>query len=195
MPVEFPIRYLDEWLTALGGPQTPPFKHGTLFKGEMTRFFRFLTTSVVLTAAVLGGQYWAAVLRKEYLVVAKGLSSSLRQNLLWIAALACIAAFYKLYAWLFRIKINVRQAFFAFSLTALPWMPIIAVVNWLGHLLPTPYVVLTYIVTLYVIWLIAKALSLITGKSQASTFMSLMVAAVLVILAAICFSSPPPTHA
>jgi hypothetical protein len=158
---------LVEWVDLLQGPKDPPFARNTLFAGESKRFWRVLFTSGLLAgiSVLLEGGHAA----KSFV-----LSPTAR---LCITGIAAFAGLYCLgVSRLFGLRITIGQAFFTFGFLVIPWLPIFSFIAFLGSnfgKLSLTFLLMCYLFPIYIVWSVAKGISVVSGASKLRAFLSL----------------------
>jgi hypothetical protein len=169
--------YFKNWLQGLERPGPPVFKPDTSFSGLDGRLTRLFMACATLTGAVLGINWLLPGTGKGH--VSLGL-------LTWVAGFAATAVFYSLYAGLvFRIRLSIRQTFFAFSFVALPWIPIFAVVNVFGRWVPFGPLFLLLEISLcaaVIVYLVSGIRIIMPSVGRTRALSSIAIAASVIIL-------------
>jgi hypothetical protein len=158
---------LSLWLDLLQGPKCPPFGPNTAFDGEEKRFWGVLFISAVLTG-------FSVVLDPAHLAENFSLTPAARYC---IAGTAAFAILYCLgFSRLFGIKITIKQAFFVFGFLTIPWIPVFSFVVFFGNhftKLSPIFVVMAYLFPIYVVWSLARGISIVSGRTTIRAIMSL----------------------
>src|SRR5216684_8731461 len=113
---------LDEWLQLLTGLKGPLCSNGDIFDNIWPRFFRLLSISVGIAAAVAG----LSIVFFGKTIGIPTIPPALTLKIIGFFALG--ATVYSIYARMFGIRITPRQSFFCFGFVLIPWFPIIAAI-------------------------------------------------------------------
>jgi heme A synthase len=131
---------LNEWLNLLQGPTDTLFAQGTEFADGWKSLFRLIVLVLLMLMAVLTFSYVGqnhADPDQAFSNFAKNTVAQTRYSVIVILVGALFASLYALLlAPVFKVKIDIRQAFFAFLFLVLPWIPIVLFVWVLGIVLP-----------------------------------------------------------
>jgi hypothetical protein len=165
---------LVQWVDLLQGPNAPIFVPGTSFTDQGKSFW-----SVFFTSGVLAG-----------ISILLDTNNNARSFTLSPVARLCItgiAAFSALYCLgvsrLFGIRISIRQGFFTIGFLIVPWIPIFSFVLFLGrHFAPLAviFVLMCYVFSIYIVWSVAKGISVVSGASRLRAFLSLCILVVVI---------------
>lgn len=131
---------LTDWLNLLQGPSDPPFTENADFQSPWKYLFRLITLVMIMITSVLTFSYLGLSTSEQEGILQAFVKNTVAQARYTIMIILGGALFAVLYALIvapvFKVKISVPQAFFAFLFILLPWIPIIALVWVLGYILP-----------------------------------------------------------
>jgi hypothetical protein len=178
-------RALNEWVAGMGGPQDPPFYFGSKFPdSEWNRFFRVFAVSTALAGTVAVARDFAPKLLEP--VIPDGRSLGV------LTVFACFGVVYRLYSKLFGISITIRQSLFCFMLITTPWFPLYVLLKTNGANLGIVWFLLMPGLGVYVFFLLARAIHIVSGASMVRVALSLLLA---VVLAFAAFATHVPAQA
>jgi len=163
---------LDEWVVGINGPRAPTFcAHAQFPDSEWGHFFRICSVSTALAATVGLATHYAPHILAPVLPDQHALEA--------LTVFACFSVAYSLYSKLFGISISVRQSLFCFALTTTPWLPAYILLRSLGGNLGLVWFLLMPGLGFYVLYLCARAISIVSGAKMPKTIGSLLFAVAL----------------
>lgn len=152
------------WLDLLQGPKDPPFAKHTNFEKEVKSFWQVFFISAVLTG-------FSVVLKTDEKFSLSPVASYCICGIVVFAILYCLGM-----SLFFRINISIRQTFFIFGFLLLPWIPIFSFIRFaafrFGPLAPL-FLVMLWVLPWYIVWSIAKGISIISGSSRLRCLLSI----------------------
>lgn len=144
---------LNDRLNLLQGPVEPPFARKTKFPDGWKYLIRLILLVLIMLVAVLTLSYFGKNATSDGSALKSFAANTALQTQYTIIVILVGALLAALYAFtmapLFKIDINIRQAFFTLLFTLLPWIPIVILVWALVYILPpakipllTPFIVI-----------------------------------------------------
>ncbi len=188
---------LNDWINLLQGPAEPPFGNKTTFPEGWQHLLRLILLVLVMLVAVLAITYLGSnAAARDGSVLAAFMKNTAQQTQYTIFVILLGALFAALYSFtmapLFKIDINLRQAFFTVLFMVLPWIPIVILVWALVFILSpakVPLLAIFIIVFLYIAFPIiaviqfSRGVTLVSGCPKRKCLASIAIpAAVLALL-------------
>lgn len=169
---------LNDWVAGMSGPQDPPFHLRANFPdSEWGRFFRIFAVSTALAGTVAIARNIAPNLLAPVLPDGRSLGV--------LTIFTCFGVIYSLYSRLFGITITIRQSLFCFALIVTPWFPLYVLLKATGSNLGIVWFLLMPGLAVYVFFLTARAIHIVSGAHMVRVTLSLLLAVVLAVIAAI----------
>ena len=201
---------LNDWLNLLQAPAEPPFAEKTTFPDGWRYLLRLILLVLIMIVAVLAFSYIGQNAKEGENLFASFLKNAAlqtRYSILVILAGALFAALYSFtMAPLFKITINIRQAFFTVLFMILPWIPIALLVWAFVYILPLatiPFVSLFIVLFLFLIFPIvsvvqfSRGVTLVSGCPKMKCTASVAIPSVIIYLLVLWIwmrmpDAPPP---
>lgn len=181
---------LNDWLNLLQGPVQPPFVARSDFEDPWKYLFRLIMLVLLMLTTVLTFSYLGLKISVKEEIVRAFLTNTAAQTRYTIIIILIGALFAVLYALIvapmFKVRISVPQAFFAFLFVLLPWIPIVTLVWVLGYVVPDipllPFFIPIFIFFIFPFFFViqfGKALCLISDSGRYRCLASIAIPFVL----------------
>jgi hypothetical protein len=168
-------------------PNDPPFSQGTIFPdSEWSRFFRVFSITTAMSATVLVGTSMFKISdSKDKMTQVLGAALPSGASLAAICSFGLCALVYCFVARIFEIHVTFRQAMFCFALVITPSVPFFLLVKVCGASLGLVWFLIIWGLPVYELFLIVKAIQIVSGASSRRVTFSLLPMIALAIIAMI----------